>query len=47
MIYSRYDHQNDSLVILGDIFFENYYVIWDFDERKIGFNGYFEEVLVP
>lgn len=47
MIYSRNDHSNDSVVILGDIFFENYYVIWDFDEGKIGFNGYFEIVEAP
>lgn len=31
MIYSRNDHMNDTEVILGDIFFENYYVIWNFD----------------
>lgn len=47
MIYSRNDHINDSVVILGDIFFENYYVIWDFDESKIGFNGYFETIELP
>jgi hypothetical protein len=41
MIYTRNDHSNDTEVILGDIFFENYYVIWDFDQKKIGFNGYF------
>ena len=44
MIYTRNDHLNDTEVILGDIFFENYYVIWDFDLKQIGFNGYFETV---
>ena len=33
-------------MILGNSFFENYYVIWDFDAMSLGFNGYFE-VLKP
>ncbi len=43
MIYYRED-QKDAGVILGNSFFENYYVMWDFDIMKIGFNGYFETV---
>ena len=41
MIYYRND-SIDETVILGNSFFENYYVIWDFDKMKLGFNGYFE-----
>ena len=43
MIYYR-DDQKDAGVILGNSFFENYYVMWDFDTRKLGFNGYFEHL---
>jgi Eukaryotic aspartyl protease len=41
LMYTKNDRENDTVVIMGDIFFENYYVIWDFDTGKIGFNGYF------
>jgi hypothetical protein len=47
MIYSRNDRMNETVFILGDIFFENYYVIWDFEQSKIGFNGYFEIFDIP
>lgn len=41
MIYHRHDLK-DQGVILGNSFFENYYVLWDFDSMTLGFNGYFE-----
>jgi hypothetical protein len=47
MIYSRNDHINETVFIMGDIFFENYYVIWDFEQSKIGFNGYFDIANIP
>jgi hypothetical protein len=47
MIYSRNDHINETVFIMGDIFFENYYVVWDFEQSKIGFNGFFEFVNTP
>jgi hypothetical protein len=34
-----------SSVILGDVFMENYYVIYDFENTLIGFNGYVQEGL--
>ena len=41
MIYQRYDLE-DHGIVLGNSFFENYYVLWDFDTRTLGFNGYFD-----
>lgn len=46
MVYYRSD-TNDKTVILGNSFFENYYVTWDFDQMKIGFNGYAETLPDP
>jgi hypothetical protein len=34
-------------VILGNSFFENYYVIWDFDAMTLGFNGFTEQLPTP
>jgi hypothetical protein len=35
------------MVIVGDIFIENYYVVYDFDNQQIGFNGYMTNVNDP
>jgi len=38
-IYANNDY------ILGDIFSDLYYVMYDFDNREVGFNGYVLEGL--
>jgi hypothetical protein len=46
MLYHRVDLENHG-IILGNSFFENYYVLWDFDSKSIGFNGYFGSAETP
>ena len=41
MIYTS----SAKTIVLGDIFLENYYTIFDFENERIGFNGWVEEDL--
>ena len=36
---------NVENVILGDVFFENYYTVYDFENSLIGFNGWVQDEL--
>ena len=38
---------NPGLVLLGSTFLQNYFVIFDFKNNSIGFNGYYIEVVPP
>ena len=41
MIYTS----STKYIVLGDIFLENYYTLFDFENERIGFNGWVEESL--
>ena len=47
LIYDRYEEDNYETIVLGDIFADNYYLIFDFDNHQIGLNGYFSENTKP